>query len=96
MQVCTRDIEVESRHDFVPIQDPILAKVTSVEISLDSVKMLRSDLAMIVTLELGVFLGSWIWVFDRVLDLLARDFERLCDGHSGPFEVVVLTTLNVS
>lgn len=95
MQVCTRDIEVESRHDFVPIQDSILAKVTGVEVLLDSVKMLRSDLAMIVTLELGVFLGSWIWVFDRVLDLLARDFERLCDGDSGPFEVVVLTTLDV-
>ena len=51
---------------------------------------------MVVALELGVFLGSWIWVFDRVLDLLARDFERLCDGDSGPFEVVVLTTLDVS
>ena len=63
---------------------------------LDSVKMLWSDLAMVVALELGVFLGSWIWVFDRVLDLLARDFERLCDGDSGPFEVVVLTTLDVS
>ena len=51
---------------------------------------------MVVALELGVFLGSWIWVLDRVLDLLARDFERLCDGYSGPFEVVILTTLDVS
>ena len=80
MQICTRDIEVESRNDFVPIQDPILTKVTGVEILLDSNEMLRSDFAMIVTLELGVFLGSRIGIFDRVFDLLARDFERLCDG----------------
>ena len=51
---------------------------------------------MVVTLELGVLLGSWVWVFDRVFDLLARDFERLCDGYSGPFEIVVLTALDVS
>lgn len=51
---------------------------------------------MIVALELGVLLGSRVGIFDRVFDLLARDFERLCDGYSGPFEVVVLTALDVS
>lgn len=51
---------------------------------------------MVVTLELGVLLRSWVWVFYRVFDLLARDFERLCDGYSGPFEIVVLTALDVS
>ena len=63
---------------------------------LDSIEVLRSDFAMVVTLELGVLLRSWVWVFYRVFDLLARDFERLCDGYSGPFEIVVLTALDVS
>lgn len=96
MQVGTRSVEVESRNDFVPIQDPILTKVSGAEILLDSIEVLGSDFAMVVTLELGVLLGSWVWVFDRVFDLLARDFERLCDGYSGPFEVVVLAALDVS
>ena len=96
MQVGSRDIEVESRNDFVPIQDSILTKVTGVEILLDSFEVLRSDFAMVVALELGVLLGSWVWILDRVFDLLTRDFKRFCDGYSGPFEVVILTALDVS
>ena len=96
MQVGTRDIEVEPRNDFVPIQDTVSTKVAGIEILFHSIQMLISEFAMIVTLQLGVLLGSWVWVFDGVFDLLARDFERSCNGCSGPFEIVVLTALDVS
>lgn len=51
MQVGARDIEVESRNNFVPIQDTVLTKVTGVEILFHSIKMLSSEFAMVVTLQ---------------------------------------------
>lgn len=52
MQVGTRNIEVEPRNDFVPIQDTVSTKVAGIEILFHSVQMLISEFAMIVALQL--------------------------------------------
>jgi len=58
--------------------------------------MLSSEFAVVVTLELRILLGSRVWILDGVFDLLASDVERFGDAYPGPFQVVVLTALDVS
>jgi len=96
MKVSARNFEVECGNDFVPIQDTFGTKVSSLEIALHSFKLLRRDLAMIATLELGALPGPREGILDGIVDLLTANLERSGNGSFGPFDVVVFATLDVA
>jgi hypothetical protein len=96
MKVSARDLKVEFDNDFVPVQDAFRTKVSGLEIVLHSIELLRRDLAMIATLELGVLPSPREGILDGILDLLSADLERSGNGSFGPFNVVVFATLDIA